>query len=1143
MSARRWALCLLALAAHAACAAPTIQYAEPVALSLKSASSEFDAYGRRFALKLSDNERVLAKLGVERKAELSPYRLVRGAVDGSAGSWVRLVQSPSGVEGAIWDGHDLYAVTRYERIAAALTTPIDAAPGQTVVYRLSDVRDALPRDFCASDAVPTESQVSGLDQYRALLQDLQVEFQASAVTRQLEISLIGDGALQAAEPDPTGAMLARLNIVEGIFSEQLGLLILATDVRLMAAGADPFTATKGGTLLDQLASYRSATAAVRARGIAHLVTGKDLDGSTAGIAYVGTVCSAERGVSLSMSSYGTTISSLIMAHELGHNLGANHDGEAGTACASVGGGFIMAPAVSGFATFSSCSLGVMQQTLGSASCVTPAEFADVAIENGTTRVTGEGGLPFVLPFVVKSGGNLDAENVVATVTLPALGGYAIESAASSAGACAVSGTVVTCDLGMMAPATQHTITVTARGSTAQNFSVQARVAASNDRVTSNNSRALAVSIRSGIDAALTLSASTAEADLGAPVEIYADVTSQRALPLTNATLAVNFNQPVTSASMPGATCNASAFSVTCTIASLPSGTTRRLTLTSTTSVAGPMYAGASVNVSGDGDFTNNTANTTGWVRAPHDVDLSAGTPVVDLGVGAAFEIPFTLRSRGSADASHTRLTITLLSTALAVDSVDAACVAVDATTWQCDLGTLAAGQSRLVRLRVHGTQAGAADVSAVAETDDDGYTANNTSGVQLRFEHAVDLAVTLATGGAGIEDQEIDGQVTVRSNGLQTVSGATLDIDLNAAGVLETASIHNGGACTLLSDQRARCPLPVLSRGAQVYVDWMARFVAPGNFGVTFTAHADGDTAADNDVLQRPVVVRPWNDIAVSGAIDFTDLLVGESRTRTFTLTADRRALAAARFVAPNALPALRVTDIGASAGECRVDPDTGGSCDFTNLDPGASVTVTVTWQAEASAAQSNVSVGVSTPGDVNSGNDAVLAHVGTHGMTDLELRVGASASGFRNTTLSFPEITVVNGNDKAFGARLEVTLPAGVTLASISASNAICSGSQVLHCDFDELEAGTVSTVNLGVHANEAGTFHAAIKLTATNDGNAANDSKEVALSISTATNSAQTAGGGGGGGGGRFEWLALACLALFVVRRCFVVVRANRR
>ena len=69
--------------------------------------AQFDAYGRRFSLTLADNERVLAKLPAQRKQQLKPYRLVRGALDGQPGSWVRLTESAAGIEGAIWDGHDL----------------------------------------------------------------------------------------------------------------------------------------------------------------------------------------------------------------------------------------------------------------------------------------------------------------------------------------------------------------------------------------------------------------------------------------------------------------------------------------------------------------------------------------------------------------------------------------------------------------------------------------------------------------------------------------------------------------------------------------------------------------------------------------------------------------------------------------------------------------------------------------------------------------------------------------------------------------------------------------------------------------------------------------------------------------------------
>lgn len=1117
-------------AAFAAGPTPSIQYAEPVALSLKSSSAELDAFGQHFSLTLADNSQVLSKLPSSRRAELASVRLVKGVVAGSPGSWVRLTQTADGVEGALWDGRELYAVTRHDRIADLLVNPLDAAPAQAVIYKLSDLRDALPQDFCALDGASAESRVTALDQYNALVQEIGAQAKAGAVSRQLEISLIGDGALQASESDPTAALLARLNIVEGIFSQQLGLLIVATDVRLTAPGSDPFTATKGTTLLDQLGAYRSANAAVRARGLAHLITGKDLDGTTAGIAYVGTVCSAERGVSLSQSSFGTTVSALIMAHEIGHNFGANHDGEAGTTCASVGGGYIMAPAVSGYATFSSCSLGVMQQTVERASCVTLAEYADVTVESPTSRVTGEGGLSFSLPFTVRANGNLTANGVAATITLPAMIGYALESATSPVGACDIEGMTARCDLGSMAVGSSHSITVTARGTSAQNFNVQARVSAANDPVASNNSRQLPVSIRSGVDAAVTMSTSDDDLALGEPVQVFVDVSSLRALPVNGATLSVNFNQPVTAATMPGATCSASAFAVTCSMQSLPSGQTRRLTVSATTTNAGPMFGGASVNAANDGDFTNNTANANGWVRAPHDIDLAGGPPSLDLGVGATYDISYTLRSRGTAAAENTRLTITLLSTAITVDQIDAACAMSAPQTWTCELGTLSAGETRTVLLRVHGTRAANADISAVATTDDDGYTINNSAGVQLRVDHAVDLAVMLVSGGAGVEDLPIDGQVALRSNGRQTLTGATFDIDLGA-GTLHSASVHNGSDCTLLTPQRARCALPPMIRGAQVYVNFTATFTEPGNYDALFTASAAGDTAPDNDTLRRPVLVRPYNDIRVSGDIDFGHLQVGATHQETFTVTADRRSLATARFTAPHNLPALRVVDITSSAGECRVDEELGGLCDFSDLAANASVTVNVTWQAEQAGEPCDVAVGVSTAGDVAANNDAIRGNVIPHGLTDLDLRVAPPLPGFRNATMTFPQITIYNGNERAFGARLEVTLPPQVSLVDVSASNAICSGSTVLRCDFSELDPGSVSTVSISVHANQAGSFTSTLRLTSANDSNPANDSRDLAIQINDATNSPST--GSDTRGGGSFEWLGLALLAALVALR----------
>ncbi len=1123
---------------------PSIQYAEPVAIAMKSGIAQFDAYGRRFSLTLIDNERVLSKLPLERRQQLSGYRMLRGSLDGAPGSWVRLTEFQGGVEGAIWDGQDLYTVTTYERIAPYLTSPIRAAPGQTVVYRLSDSRDVLPRDFCelGDDAVMAKAS-NGLEQYEAVVRALEGSVITQQLTHQIEISLIADSDFQAAESgDPTAAMLARLNIVEGIFSEQVGLLVLATDVRLIPANSDPFKSTKGSTLLEQLGAYRKGTPAVRARGLAHLMTGKDLDGTTAGIAYVRTVCEVETGVSISSRSFGTTIAALVMAHELGHNFGAEHDGEPGTLCANVTGGFIMASSVSGYSTFSQCSIDRMQRVIAAASCVTPAEYADVTIDAGVTAVSGEGGAPFTLPFVVRSAGNVAAAGTVLTLTLPENAAFNVDSAATDLGSCSVTAFKATCELGSMPVGATAQVSVVARSSGAANFSVQAGVTADNDRLTSNNNQQIAVTIRSGIDASLVLSASASEVALGAPIEIYADVKSRRSMAVRNAVLSVSLNQAVTSASITGGSCTTNASSVSCVIAEIPAGTTRRLTVLANTRVAGPLFAGANVNAVGDGDFSNNNATTAAWVQADRDVEIIAGATTVSLGVGAVYELPYTVRSRGPLPTGDVTLTFSIPSSALAVDSIDAggaACSSTDSMMWRCALGVIEPGASRVVRMRVHGTGPVTGDLIAIAVAADDAYSANNNAVVQLHIDHLVDVSITMGSGGAGLEDTAFVGQVGLRSNGRLPAAGATLDIDLHSAGTLRSATIHNGADCTLLSAQRARCALPVMARYAQLFVNYSAEFAEPGNYDVTFSVAAPGDTAPDNDSLNRLIVVRPYNDIAVTGSLDLAGLFGGQSREATFIVTTDRRALSGARFLASHALPGLSVQSVRARVGQsetanCHVDADLGGICDFTDLPPFSSVSVTVTYLALQGSWSLDPVVRVSAAGDVVSSNNAVTAHVETHAATDLELRVDGSLAGGPMASLSFPLISVVNGGEEAFGARLDVTLPSQITLVSVAASSATCSGTSVLRCDFADLPPGATATVALIVRARATGSFVSTLKLSASNDSNPANDTREVNVEITgdsvTAVSESSTAGRGGGG---RIEFWMLGLLALVAVRR----------
>ncbi len=50
--------------------------------------------------------------------------------------------------------------------------------------------------------------------------------EAASIPRQIEISLLGDLHVNGKFADPTFELLARHNVVDGVYAEQLGLLIL-----------------------------------------------------------------------------------------------------------------------------------------------------------------------------------------------------------------------------------------------------------------------------------------------------------------------------------------------------------------------------------------------------------------------------------------------------------------------------------------------------------------------------------------------------------------------------------------------------------------------------------------------------------------------------------------------------------------------------------------------------------------------------------------------------------------------------------------------------------------------------------------------------------------------------------------------------
>jgi len=315
---------------------------------------QFDAGGERHALQLHANPGLAGAFpDLPRTVEA-----FQGRVEGYPDSWAALTRIGGRWTGIWYDGAEYFGVDSAASLSVAPSTAL-------MVYRLRDlVWDEEPS---LEDDVRVPDNVEQL----AIL-PLSLVLPENPPSRQLAIAMVADAALaQRHGGDLQANLLAQLNVIDGIFANQLGVRITAGSVTVFDdRSTQPFgNATDAEDLLDAVSNWRARTAAQRQAGLTHLFTGRDLNGRTVGMAYLDSLCSRRFSAGLSQSTGPTSFAALVAAHEIGHVFGAPHDGDTARACAAAPAGYLMSPRISGSQEFSSCSIGEMTARTAEASCL------------------------------------------------------------------------------------------------------------------------------------------------------------------------------------------------------------------------------------------------------------------------------------------------------------------------------------------------------------------------------------------------------------------------------------------------------------------------------------------------------------------------------------------------------------------------------------------------------------------------------------------------------------------------------------------------------------------------------------------------------------------------------------------------------
>jgi hypothetical protein len=417
----------------------------------------------------------------------------------------------------VFDGHELYAIEPVGDVGEALVQPHPDSKTAPVMYRLADALITVGTGFCATldeDGTPapdgktdssgaadssTPDRPTALKVFQAVAADLTSG--ASAATypsKQLMTGIVADREFAAAFDDPQGAIIARMNIVDGIFTSQIGVKIALAPLTVMTDATEPFTATVPSDLLGQLRKYRNNTPSQMSLGVTHLMTGRNLDGDIVGISYQGAICNGATSAGLSEGWHSTTLSALIAAHELGHNFNAPHDGVPGP-CASTPQTYLMAPTINGSNQFSSCSLQQIQARIQTAQCLTPYFPPDIVVSLVNNSVGAAVNTPFTVSYTVSAMGDDPSSGVSATVSLPA--NFTVQSATAAGAACTQGAGTVSCSLGTLAPGETRDIELQLTAGAVGLSSITLAASASNDSNASDNSSTLTANISDGTPAA------------------------------------------------------------------------------------------------------------------------------------------------------------------------------------------------------------------------------------------------------------------------------------------------------------------------------------------------------------------------------------------------------------------------------------------------------------------------------------------------------------------------------------------------------------------------------------------------------------------------------------------------------------------
>lgn len=263
--------------------------------------------------------------GVLQPTPVGPPRTYRGVVMGSPETLVSASLVHDGLRAIIWfDEKNVWCI----QPAAEAGLPM---PGWHVVYQPSDT---IPTDHrCGNDDLvppPEPQEAAPLQPPHGGGPDL--GYYKTEIAFDADYTLFGINFFNVNDTvNDIESVAAGVNTIyrrDVDICLEIKQIIVRTSVQ-----SNPYTTNNSAALLNEFIDYWQANHQGIGYDIAHLMTGREIEGGTIGLARVGVVCAAGR-YAFSQTRFGGPFNQRVQltSHEIGHNFRASHCNESEANC-------------------------------------------------------------------------------------------------------------------------------------------------------------------------------------------------------------------------------------------------------------------------------------------------------------------------------------------------------------------------------------------------------------------------------------------------------------------------------------------------------------------------------------------------------------------------------------------------------------------------------------------------------------------------------------------------------------------------------------------------------------------------------------------------------------------------------------------